>query len=1056
MSLTRRRVSTSLGVLVTLVIASSAFAQPTRTVQVPECDGVIPLDPTGVTISMPLGGGNPADELPVREEIEGILPPDVTAAGATKSGLPASGLAPSGFIGTWLIGTGITNGGGAAPGIAAIQTDHLDDGAGINELDYEPEEGDEVVPLAGVVTGSSLNPNDLDGVMTVTRLSTDANGKIDLNLFGDQNNVMTYFWTYISVEADVTATFCAGSDDAIQILVDGIEVHINDVARGWGTGCQDIIPGILLEAGEHLITMKVFEGGGGHNGGLMIQDDLGNPAPGVIVVRDFDANSLDDVGTILEWNATRQQIADGLDYELDAPGGTIQFNGTVDDVQTGGEQSARICGDPVNPGTGQILEPMWLAVGPFTHTFGCVGDPVTTILGNHIAPSHIACVEPEEGDQLDYADVDAVTTGYTGPLGPDGLPIWRVPDDGNENGFIDLNVALGNADDVMGWLVTHVENVSGADLDVTLCFGSDDSGQIWVNDEMVHNIVVCRGSGGCQDRPVVTLTPGIHQIKMAAWDRGGGWNCNLAIQDAAGIPITPADGLLNWLGGNLPAEYEVPECPAAPQGGVRDLVCVKNEDGTVEIGWSVPKGNDPERSIFVEVNGEQVAEVPGDTLEITLTEDDFGDASDIQVCVQPDGALAPNCCTIFGGEELYVICGVSENFVDPLGRVWRADNLGAPIDFLTSPDARRADTAGAGVDITFDEFLVDNEIPQEIFLAERWNDGPIEYKIDGWNDAITYELTLVFLENCCSDGCLANAIDADPCDAVGFDGLPPDVDPQGVSGACRIFDIHMNDQLVQDQFSKSIQAACLAGVPAGPTAYGIAIAMSYEVDPVDGQIKILIEDLGGGNPPENASLKGFMIRESDGGRPRETNCNDGIDNDEDGSTDCEDRDCRNAANCTPETDCNDDIDNDEDGMTDCADPDCEGTVTCVPETNCGDDIDNDQDGMTDCDDPDCEGVDPCNIVPGVGFLRGDTDGNGQILLNDSIRIFAWLFQGGDEPSCVAAADASAQGQVNLTSGIYGLNFLFTGGGEPPAPFPTCAKSTLQSDLDQGCLEEHCP
>ena len=93
---------------------------------------------------------------------------------------------------------------------------------------------------------------------------------------------------------------------------------------------------------------------------------------------------------------------------------------------------------------------------------------------------------------------------------------------------------------------------------------------------------------------------------------------------------------------------------------------------------------------------------------------------------------------------------------------------------------------------------------------------------------------------------------------------------------------------------------------------------------------------------------------------------------------------------------------------------------------------------------------------GLGFLRGDTDGNGQILLNDSIQIFGWLFQGGAEPGCVAAADASGQGQVNLTSGIYGLNFLFTGGGPPPAPFPACAKSENPSDLTLGCLEEQCP
>jgi len=141
------------------------------------------------------------------------------------------------------------------------------------------------------------------------------------------------------------------------------------------------------------------------------------------------------------------------------------------------------------------------------------------------------------------------------------------------------------------------------------------------------------------------------------------------------------------------------------------------------------------------------------------------------------------------------------------------------------------------------------------------------------------------------------------------------------------------------------------------------------------------------------------------------------------------------------------------GISVCHSPECGGDLP-DPEV-CDDGVDNDGDGDVDCDDSDCEN-DEVACPDGPGFLRGDTDGNGNLLLNDSILIFAWLFQGGVEPGCVAAADASGQGQVNLTSGIYGLNFLFTGGGPPPAPFPECAVSTRQSDIDLGCSEPHCP
>lgn len=186
----------------------------------------------------------------------------------------------------------------------------------------------------------------------------------------------------------------------------------------------------------------------------------------------------------------------------------------------------------------------------------------------------------------------------------------------------------------------------------------------------------------------------------------------------------------------------------------------------------------------------------------------------------------------------------------------------------------------------------------------------------------------------------------------------------------------------------------------------------------------------------------------------ETPCTVGPrDSDRDGIIDSEDN-CVRVAN-------EDQADGDTDGIGD----DCDN----CPEVSNQGQQDDDSDGVgNDCDncpddsnadqaDDDGDGVgNVCDDGDEPGFLRGDTDGNGTLLLNDSIQIFAWLFQGGDEPSCVAAADASGQGQVNLTSGIFGLNFLFTGGGAPPAPYPDCGPGTLPSDATLGCVEPHCP
>ena len=112
----------------------------------------------------------------------------------------------------------------------------------------------------------------------------------------------------------------------------------------------------------------------------------------------------------------------------------------------------------------------------------------------------------------------------------------------------------------------------------------------------------------------------------------------------------------------------------------------------------------------------------------------------------------------------------------------------------------------------------------------------------------------------------------------------------------------------------------------------------------------------------------------------ETDCDDGVDNDDDGLLDCDDlEDCGDSVLCLPdtETDCEDGVDDDGDGLTDCEDDDC----TCV-ETACDDGEDDDGDGQIDCDDSDCDEELPCLGLEAWGYrgsatyAEDDTDGDG--------------------------------------------------------------------------------
>jgi hypothetical protein len=158
-------------------------------------------------------------------------------------------------------------------------------------------------------------------------------------------------------------------------------------------------------------------------------------------------------------------------------------------------------------------------------------------------------------------------------------------------------------------------------------------------------------------------------------------------------------------------------------------------------------------------------------------------------------------------------------------------------------------------------------------------------------------------------------------------------------------------------------------------------------------------------------------------------CNDGKDNDCDGTIDCLDNSCASDPECLTCTDndtdgysvegggcgavdCNDTnlavspgavelctggVDDDCDGLVDCSDADCNGDAacspTCIPEASrekgkkCSDGVDNDCDDVIDSDDPDCGGdTGDTGGTEGKGQTCTDgldNDDDGQTDCNDS-------------------------------------------------------------------------
>jgi hypothetical protein len=75
-----------------------------------------------------------------------------------------------------------------------------------------------------------------------------------------------------------------------------------------------------------------------------------------------------------------------------------------------------------------------------------------------------------------------------------------------------------------------------------------------------------------------------------------------------------------------------------------------------------------------------------------------------------------------------------------------------------------------------------------------------------------------------------------------------------------------------------------------------------------------------------------------------------------------------------------------------------------------------------------------NIVPDITvFIRGDSNGDGEVNISDAQAILGFLFLGGRGLHCLDAADANDDGRLDISDAIETLRFLFLGGPSLPPP-----------------------
>ncbi|MBI4603155.1 MAG: VWA domain-containing protein [Planctomycetes bacterium] len=90
------------------------------------------------------------------------------------------------------------------------------------------------------------------------------------------------------------------------------------------------------------------------------------------------------------------------------------------------------------------------------------------------------------------------------------------------------------------------------------------------------------------------------------------------------------------------------------------------------------------------------------------------------------------------------------------------------------------------------------------------------------------------------------------------------------------------------------------------------------------------------------------------------------------------------------------------------------------------------------------------------FVRGNSNNDRFVDISDPIHTLNWLFAKGDEPNCLAAADANNDSAVDISDPIYTLSFLFGGGRPIPQPYPDCGLDPDGVIDGLGCGPGSCP
>jgi len=649
---------------------------------------------------------------------------------------------------------------------------------------------------------------------------------------------VAYFYVVNPDASPRCARFGFGSDDSGGVRVNGRPVHAITACRANNVYGDKFVA--QLDPGKNLVACYTFENGGGFDMTIRFEDNEGRPLA--------LSTTLDPSG----YNPANHPVPDPSCKFSQGDIGAYTDLGFITKFFV-------------------PEKPMVLLITSGTLTSGMTPDQFITIDGNAPDLENVfegAPAMPGIDPAFSTEILGNPACGFTPLVLFDGVSGRGAT--AGDPGLFNGESFYGSIDNYTSSLFFFLENKTNSNQSVFIGFTSDDAAALYQDGELILEFLSARGYSAANTidtGPVeAVLVPGKNLFQLAYVEAQGGSGARVAVYGncVGSMLLDPAKVVV--VAPDVPPVTTIRSMAKLDCSGVSTVTLTFDVTGggsaNVNLVENLPPGltgSNPSKGSFngggttLTFNGQVV---DNDTLTYQVN----GATPTAAYCLSTasgrpvQGQSQFRAGTDFCGDisqGLFIDCG-GRGRTDDEGRVWLEDTLTNPSQFLTGPNAFVAQFGllTQPVDTDFDPVVTAGAYPSQIFRAERWNDGPIEYTITSL-PAGTYDVVLLFMEGCCSDNCDTTL-----------------EDPAQSAGACRVFDVTVNGEFPTnedspheggadgDQYSQMV--ACDLVLFRG-THLSKTVAVN------DGTIVVRVEDLGAGiNPPENASIKGIAITRSGG------------------------------------------------------------------------------------------------------------------------------------------------------------------------------------------------